>query len=57
MKRKPGMPKLPKEKAKRKIVPIWLRRPAAEQLAAAAKKNDRTLSEWICSSLLTPAKK
>ena len=52
MKRKPGRPKLPKGKAKGKIVPIRFTKAEADQLAKAAKRNDQTLSEWIRRTLL-----
>ena len=52
MKRKPGRPKLPKGKAKGKIVPIRFTKAEADQLAKAAKRNDQTLSEWIRHAVL-----
>jgi hypothetical protein len=50
-KRKPGRPKLPKGKAKGKIVPIRFTKVEAERLARAAKTNDLILSEWIRRTL------
>jgi len=52
VKRNPGTPKLPKGKAKRKIVPIWFTKAEAEQLAEVATTNDETLSEWIRRTVL-----
>jgi hypothetical protein len=52
VKRKPGRPKLPKGKAKGKIVPIRFTKAEADQLAKAAKRNDQTLSEWIRHAVL-----
>jgi hypothetical protein len=52
VKRKPGRPKLPKGEAKGKIVPIRFTKAESERLAAAAKKNDQTLSEWIRRAVL-----
>jgi hypothetical protein len=52
VKRKPGRPKLPKGEAKGKIVPIRFTKAEAEQLAAAAKKNNQTLSEWLRRTVL-----
>jgi predicted HicB family RNase H-like nuclease len=53
VKRKPGRPKLPKGKAKGKIVPIRFTKAEAEHLAEAAKKNGQTLSDWIRHTLVT----
>ena len=52
MKRKPGRPKLPKGEAKGKIVPVRFTKAEAEQLAAAAKRKDQTLSDWIRRAVL-----
>jgi len=52
VKRKPGRPKLPKGEANRKIVPIRFTKAEVMQLAQAAKRNDQTLSEWICNAVL-----
>jgi len=51
-KRKTGRPRLPKGKAKGKIVPIRFAMAEAVQLAEAAKINDLTLSEWIRRAVL-----
>lgn len=50
-KRKPGRPKLPKDQARGKIVPV---RFAAEELAKvirAAEESNQTISQWVRSTL------
>jgi hypothetical protein len=42
-----GRPKLPKGKAKGKIVPVRFADDALKPMEAAAKANKQTLSEWI----------
>lgn len=49
--RKPGRPRLPKHEAKGKIVPIRFRHHDLKLIAAKAKANDQTVSEWIRRTL------
>jgi len=47
-----GRPKLPKGKAKGKIVPVRFADEALKPIEAAAKANNQTISEWIRSTIL-----
>ena len=51
-KRKPGRPKLPRGKAKGRIVPIRFTKAEADQFAEAARKSNQTVSEWIRRTVL-----
>lgn len=48
--RKVGRPALPKGHAKAKIVPVRFDADALKAIAAAAKANKQTISEWIRST-------
>ena len=50
-KRKPGRPKLPKDQAKGKIVPVRFTGTEIERIGTAARKADQTVSQWIRSTL------
>jgi len=50
-KRKPGRPRLPKGQAKGKIVPVRFGAEELERIYQAAKSSDKTVSEWIRSTL------
>jgi hypothetical protein len=50
--RKVGRPKLPKGEAKGKIVPIRFAKSEFERLSKKAKASDKSISEWIRSTLL-----
>lgn len=50
-KRKPGRPKLAAHEAKGKIVPVRFSGPEFEKVAKAAKKADKTVSQWVRSTL------
>ena len=50
-KRKPGRPKLPKEQAKGKIVPVRFAAQELERVYRAAKSSNQTVSQWIRSTL------
>ena len=49
--RKPGRPKLPKGEAKRRIVPVRFAPDEIKRITASAKASDKTVSEWIRSTL------
>jgi hypothetical protein len=49
--RKVGRPKLPKNEAKGRIVPVRFTADDLKAIAAAAKANDQTVSDWIRSTL------
>jgi predicted HicB family RNase H-like nuclease len=46
-----GRPKLPKGEAKGRIVPVRFNPADLKRMAAAAKTNEQSLSEWIRSTL------
>jgi predicted HicB family RNase H-like nuclease len=46
-----GRPKLPKGKAKGKIVPVRFADDVLKPMEAAAKASNQTLSEWIRNTL------
>lgn len=50
-KRKPGRPKLPKEQAKGKIVPVRFAPEELEGVLKAADASNQTVSQWIRSTL------
>ena len=50
-KRKPGRPKLPKDQAKGKIVPVRFAAEELQRVYRAAEKADQTVSQWIRSTL------
>jgi hypothetical protein len=50
-KRKPGRPKLPKNQAKGKIVPVRFTIEEIERIATAAQTAKLTVSEWIRTAL------
>lgn len=50
-KRKPGRPKLPKEQAKGKIVPVRFAADELERVLQAADASNQTVSKWIRSTL------
>jgi hypothetical protein len=52
-KRKPGRPKLPKEQAKGKIVPVRFAADELERVLKAAQASEQTVSQWIRSTLNT----
>lgn len=52
-KRKPGRPKLPKEQAKGKIVPVRFAVEELERVQKAAEASKQTVSQWIRSTLST----
>jgi hypothetical protein len=49
--RGPGRPKLPKSKAKGRIVPVRFTADDLKTMTAKASENDQTLSEWIRGTL------
>jgi hypothetical protein len=49
--KKVGRPMLPKGEAKGKIVPIRFNAEDIKRVAAAAKAEDQTVSEWVRSTL------
>lgn len=49
--RKVGRPKLEKGHAKAKIVPVRFKGEDLKKIAAAAKANKQTVSEWVRSTL------
>lgn len=50
-KRKPGRPKLAEEHAKARMVSVRFKAEEIERIAKAAKKNNKTVSEWTRSTL------
>ena len=50
-KRKPGRPKLAEHEAKGKIVPVRFTGAEYDKLSHAARKSDKTVSQWIRSTL------
>ena len=50
-KRKPGRPKLPKDQAKGKIVPVRFAAEELERVYRAASEKNQTVSQWIRSTL------
>lgn len=52
-KRKPGRPKLPKEQAKGKIVPVRFAAEELERVMKAAQASEQTVSQLIRSILNT----
>jgi hypothetical protein len=50
-KRKPGRPKLPKEQAKGKIVPVRFAAQELDRVYRAANAKNQTVSQWIRSTL------
>ena len=50
-KRKVGRPKLPKGEAKGRIVPVRFTAEDLKAMEAAAKASDKSLSEWIRSTI------
>jgi hypothetical protein len=50
-KRKPGRPKLPKDQAKGKIVPVRFAAEELDKVMKAAEASNQTLSQWIRSTL------
>jgi hypothetical protein len=50
-KRKPGRPKLPKDQAKGKIVPVRFAAEELERVYRAAGASNQTVSQWIRSTL------
>lgn len=49
--RKPGRPKLPNGEAMGRIVPVRFNGDDLKRIAAAAKANKQTVSDWIRSTL------
>jgi len=49
--RKVGRPKLPKGDAKGRIVPVRFKAEDIRRIAAAARANKQSVSEWIRSTL------
>ena len=49
--KKPGRPRLPKEQAKGKIVPVRFASEELERILEAAESNNQTVSQWIRSTL------
>ena len=49
--KKPGRPKLPKGHAKGRIVPVRFNAEDIKKITQAAKSNNKTVSEWIRSTL------
>ena len=49
--KKVGRPKLPKGEAKGRIVPVRFTTVDLKAMAAAAKANEQTVSEWIRSTV------
>lgn len=52
LKRKPGRPKLAKAEAKGTIVPVRFNPEDRKRVETAAKASNKTVSEWIRSTLL-----
>lgn len=52
-KRKPGRPKLPKDQAKGKIVPVRFTAVEIERITVSARNAKITVSQWIRSTLAT----
>jgi hypothetical protein len=52
-KRKPGRPKMAKAEAKGTIVPVRFNPEDRKRVEMAAKASNKTVSEWIRSTLLT----
>ena len=50
-KRRPGRPKLPKDQARGKIVPVRFAAGEIERIADAARRADQSVSQWIRSTL------
>jgi predicted HicB family RNase H-like nuclease len=50
-KRKPGRPRLPKDEAKGKIVPVRFATEELERVYRAAEKAEQSVSQWIRSTL------
>jgi hypothetical protein len=50
-KRKPGRPKLPKDQAKGKIVPVRFAEQEIARIIEAADRANQTVSQWIRSTL------
>lgn len=50
-KRKPGRPRLPKEQAKGKIVPVRFAADELDRIYRAAEESKQTVSQWIRSKL------
>jgi predicted HicB family RNase H-like nuclease len=50
-KRKPGRPKLAKDQAKGKIVPVRFAEQEIARIMTAAQKANQTVSQWIRSTL------
>lgn len=50
--RKPGRPTLPKGEAKGSIVPVRFSSEDRKRVEAAAKTSNKSVSEWIRSTLL-----
>jgi hypothetical protein len=48
---KVGRPKLPKGEAKGRIVPVRFNAPDLKRIEAAARANQKTVSEWIRGTL------
>ena len=49
--RKVGRPKLPKNEAKGRIVPVRFKAEDLKAMEAKAKEKDQTVSEWIRSTV------
>ena len=49
--KKVGRPKLPKGEAKGRIVPVRFTADDLKAMAAAAKANDQTVSQWVRSTI------
>lgn len=49
--KKPGRPKLPKDQAKGKIVPVRFAAEELERIQDAAEASNQTVSQWIRSML------
>ena len=49
--RKVGRPKMAKGEAKGRIVPVRFKGDDLKRITAAAKANDKTVSDWIRSTL------
>jgi hypothetical protein len=49
--KKPGRPKLPKDQAKGKIVPVRFAAEELERIQDAAEASQQTVSQWIRSTL------
>ena len=49
--RKPGRPKLPKGHAKGRIVPVRFNAEDIKRITEVAKASNKTVSEWIRSTL------